>query len=137
MGWTAVTGKLSLEGWVLYGILFLWQFPHFLAIAALYREDYERGGILMLPVVDDDRLTATGRQIIGYSTALLLLSLIPTWLGLSGRIYFAGALILGMAFFYFGWEVAARHTRLQARRLLQASVVYLPLVYVLMVLDKK
>jgi len=137
MGWTAVTGQLSLAGWVLYGILFFWQFPHFLSIAALYREDYARGGIRMLPVVDDARLTRTARQILAYTVALLLLSLVPTWLGLSGKFYLAGALGLGLAFLYFGWEVAARHTRLQSRRLLQASVVYLPLVYVLMVLDKQ
>ncbi len=137
MGWTAVSGRLSVEGWVLYGILFLWQFPHFLAIAALYREDYERGGIRMLPVVDDARGTATGRQIIAYTVALLLVSSLPTWLGLAGNIYLAGTLLLGLAYFYFGWEVATRYSRVQARRLLQASVVYLPLVYVLMVLDKK
>jgi protoheme IX farnesyltransferase len=137
MGWTAVTGRLTLEGWVLYAILFLWQFPHFLSIAVLYREDYERGGIRMLPVVDDERLSATGRQIIGYTAALLVVSLVPVWLGVAGRIYLVGALLLGAAFLFFGWEVAARHTRLQARRLLQASVVYLPLVYVLLVLDKR
>jgi protoheme IX farnesyltransferase len=137
MGWTAVTGRLTLEGWVLYAILFLWQFPHFLSIAVLYREDYERGGIRMLPVVDDERLSATGHQIIGYTAALLVVSLLPVWLGVAGRIYLVGALLLGAAFFFFGWEVAARHTRLQARRLLQASVVYLPLVYVLLVLDKR
>ncbi len=137
MGWTAVTGRLSVEGWVLYGILFLWQFPHFLAIATLYREDYERGGIRMLPVVDDARGTATGRQIIAYTIALLLVSILPTWLGLAGNIYLVGTLLLGLAFFYFGWEVATRYSRVQARRLLQASVIYLPLVYVLMVLDKQ
>lgn len=137
MGWTAVTGRLSIEGWVLYGILFLWQFPHFLAIAALYREDYERGGICMLPVVDDAKGTATGRQIIAYTIALLLVSVLPAWLGLAGKVYLIGTLLLGLAFFYFGWELATRYTRLQARRLLQVSVVYLPLVYVLMVLDKK
>jgi protoheme IX farnesyltransferase len=135
MGWTAATGHLTLEGWVLYGILFLWQFPHFLAIAALYREDYERGGIRMLPVVDPQG-RATGRQIIGYTAALLVVSLIPTVLGLSGQVYLIGTLLLGLAFFYFGFEVAARYTKLQARRLLQASVIYLPLVYVLMVFDK-
>jgi protoheme IX farnesyltransferase len=137
MGWTAVAGRLSLEGLVLYGILFLWQFPHFLSIAALYREDYERGGIRMLPVVDDARLTATGRQVLAYTAALLVVSLLPAWMGLSGKLYLAGTAALGVAFFYFGWAMASRYTRLQARRLLQASVVYLPLVYVLMVLDKQ
>jgi len=136
MGWTAATGRLSLEGWILYGILFLWQFPHFLAIATLYREDYERGGIVMLPVVDSSGV-ATGRQILAYTIALLALSLMPALLGFSGKVYLAGAVALGLTFLYFGWELARRHTKLDARRLLQASVVYLPLVYVLMVVDKQ
>ncbi len=133
MGFAAGHGSLTLEGWVLYGILFLWQFPHFLAIATLYREDYERGGIVMLPVVDREG-AATRRQIVGYTIALLLLSLVPTALGISGRIYLFGALALGFAFLYFSIGI---RTKLQARRLLQASVFYLPLVYCLMVLDKR
>ena len=133
MGYAAATGRLTLEGWVLYGILFLWQFPHFLSIATLYREDYERGGIVMLPVVDREGV-ATRRQIVGYTLALLGLSAVPTLLGLSGVIYLGGTLALGLAFLYFG---IGMRTKLQARRLLQASVVYLPLVYILMVLDKR
>ena len=133
MGYAAATGRLTLEGWVLYGILFLWQFPHFLSIATLYREDYERGGIVMLPVVEPDG-AATRRQIVGYTVALLVVSVLPTLLGLSGAVYFCGTLALGLAFLYFGLGV---RTRLQARRLLQASVIYLPLVYTLMVLDKQ
>lgn len=133
MGYAAATGRLTLEGWVLYGILFLWQFPHFLSIATLYREDYERGGIVMLPVVDPEG-AATRRQIIGYTAALLLLSAAPTFLGFSGSIYLFGTLALGLAFLYFG---IGMRTRVQARRLLQASVFYLPLVYGLMVLDKQ
>ena len=133
MGYAAATGRLTLEGWVLYGILFLWQFPHFLSIATLYREDYERGGIVMLPVVDREG-AATRRQITGYTLALLALSAVPTLLGLSGVIYLGGTLALGLAFLYFG---IGMRTKLQARRLLQASVVYLPLVYILMVLDKR
>ncbi|MBI3697760.1 MAG: protoheme IX farnesyltransferase [Acidobacteria bacterium] len=133
MGYAAATGRLTLEGWVLYGILFLWQFPHFLSIATLYREDYERGGIVMLPVVEPDG-AATRRQIVGYTVALLVVSVLPTLLGLSGAVYFCGTLALGLAFLYFGLGV---RTRLQARRLLQASVIYLPLVYTLMVLDKR
>ena len=133
MGFAAGRGTLTLEGWVLYAILFLWQFPHFLSIATLYREDYERGGILMLPVVEPDG-TSTRRQIVCYTVALLVVSVIPTLLGISGSIYFCGALALGLAFLYFG---IGMRTRLQARRLLQASVFYLPLVYSLMVLDKQ
>lgn len=133
MGFAAGRGRLTLEGWVLYGILFLWQFPHFLSIATLYREDYERGGIVMLPVVDPEG-KATRRQIVGFTLALLPVSLAPTLLGLSGLIYFSGTLALGLAFLYFSLGV---RTKLQARRLLQASVVYLPLVYSLMVLDKQ
>ena len=129
-------GRLSIEGWVLYGILFLWQFPHFLSIATLYREDYERGGILMLPVLDPKGV-ATGRQIIAYTVALLGASAVPAALGLSGHLYLIGALALGLAFFYFGMGLATRYTKRHARRLLQASVMYLPLVYVLMVLDKQ
>ena len=133
MGFAAGRGRLTLEGWVLYGILFFWQFPHFLSIATLYREDYERGGIVMLPVVDREGV-ATRRQIVLYTLALLAVSLVPTLLGLSGTVYFCGALALGLAFLYFGVGV---RTKSQARRLLQASVFYLPLVYSLMVLDKQ
>ncbi len=130
MGWTAATGRLGLEGWVLYGILFFWQFPHFLAIAALYKEDYQRGGIRVPDIV------STGRQVVTGTLALLALSVVPTLLGVAGAYYGAGALALGCAFLYFGIGIARRHTALDARRLLQASVVYLPLVYVLMVVDK-
>ena len=133
MGFAAVRGRLTLEGWVLYAILFLWQFPHFLSIASLYREDYARGGIVMLPVVDPDG-AATRRQIFVYTLALLVVSAIPTLLGLAGNLYLFGALALGLAFVYFGLGM---RTKLQARRLLQASVFYLPLVYCLMVLDKR
>jgi len=133
IGWTGARNELSLAGWILYGLLFLWQFPHFHAIATLYREDYQRAGILMLPTVD---AKATGRQIIGFTAALVALSAVPSLLGVSGNVYLAGALALGAAFFYFGWQVALQGTRMQARRLLQASVFYLPLVYGLLVIDK-
>ena len=133
MGYAAATGRLTVQGWVLYGILFLWQFPHFLSIATLYREDYERGGIRMLPVVEPEG-ASTRRQIVGYTIALLLLSAVPTYLGFSGSVYLFGTVALGVAFLYFG---IGMRTRVQARRLLQASVVYLPLVYGLMVFDKQ
>jgi len=135
IGWTAATGTLSIEAWVLFAILFLWQFPHFLAIAWMYREDYGRAGILMLPVVEPDgRVTA--QQIVVYTLMLIPVSLLPTVLGLSGRIYFFGALILGLLFLYSSIRAAFSMSRQQARRLLLASVLYLPLLFILMVANK-
>ncbi len=99
IGWTAARDSLSLEGWVLFAILFLWQFPHFLAIAWMYREDYSRAGILMLPVVEPNgRVTA--QQIVVYTLMLLPVSLLPFALGMSGRIYLYGAIVLGLLFLY-------------------------------------
>ena len=135
IGWAAARGSLDLTAWVLYGILFLWQFPHFLSIAWLYRDDYERAGIAMLPVVEPDG-HSTARQIVIYCAALLPVSLIPTWLGSTGWIYFGGTLILGIVFLYVAVRTAIGKTKLDARRLLQASVFYLPLVYGLMLIDK-
>jgi protoheme IX farnesyltransferase len=135
IGWTAARGELSIEGWVLFAILFLWQFPHFLAIAWMYREDYSRAGILMLPVVEPDgRVTA--QQIVIYTLMLIPVSLLPTILGMSGRIYFYGAIILGLLFLYSSVRAAFSLSRQQARRLLLASVLYLPLLFILMVLNK-
>jgi len=135
IGWTAARGELSLEAWVLFAILFLWQFPHFLAIAWMYREDYARAGILMLPVVEPDgRVTA--QQIVVYTLMLLPVSLIPTALGLSGRIYLCGAIILGLLFLYRSVRAAFSKSRQQARQLLLASVLYLPVLFILMVLNR-
>src|SRR6266850_1254379 len=135
IGWTAARGDISLEAWVLFAILFLWQFPHFLAIAWMYREDYSRAGILMLPVVEPDgRITA--QQIVVYTLMLLPVSLLPTVLGISGKIYLYGAIILGLAFLYCSVRAAISLSRQQARRLLLASVLYLPLLFILMVLNK-
>ena len=135
IGWTAATGSLSIEGWVLFAILFLWQFPHFLAIAWMYREDYGRAGILMLPVVEPDgRVTA--QQIVVYTLMLIPVSLLPTVLGMSGRVYFFGAIVLGLLFLYSSVRAAFSMSRQQARRLLLASVLYLPLLFILMVLNK-
>jgi len=135
IGWAAAQGSLSMVAWVLYGILFLWQFPHFFSIAWLYRDDYERAGIAMLPVVEPD-CESTARQIVIYAAALLPVSLIPTWLGVTGSIYLGGAFVLGIAFLYFAVRTALNKTKLDARRLLQASVIYLPLIYGLMLIDK-
>ena len=135
IGWSAATGTLSIEAWVLFAILFLWQFPHFLAIAWMYREDYGRAGILMLPVVEPDgRVTA--QQIVVYTLMLIPVSLLPTVLGMSGRIYFFGALVLGLAFLYSSVKAAFSMSRQQARQLLLASVLYLPLLFILMVVNK-
>jgi heme o synthase len=136
IGWAAVQGQITLSAGVLYLILFLWQFPHFLAIAWMYREDYARGGIAMLPVVEPSG-ESTGRQIVWFSVALIPISLLPSFLGVTGVIYLVGSLILGLAFLHYGARAAAVKTTLQARRLLQASVFYLPLVYALMIIDKK
>jgi len=135
IGWSAARGELSLESWVLFAILFLWQFPHFLAIAWMYREDYSRAGILMLPVVEPDgRITA--QQIVVYTLMLLPVSLLPTVLGISGKIYFFGAIILGLLFLYSSIRAAFSLSRQQARRLLLASVLYLPLLFILMVFNR-
>ncbi|HKZ80084.1 MAG TPA: heme o synthase [Pyrinomonadaceae bacterium] len=136
IGWTAARGDVSLEGWVLFAILFLWQFPHFLAIAWMYREDYARAGVLMLPVVEPDG-RVTGQQIVVYSLMLLPVSLLPTAVGISGWIYLWGAVLLGLLFLYSSVRAALSKSRLEARRLLLASVLYLPLLFILMVLDKQ
>lgn len=135
MGWTAATGEITLGAWALFAILFLWQFPHFLAIAWMYKEDYERAGIVMLPVVEPSgRLTA--QQIVVNTLMLLPVSLMPTALGISGTVYLVGASVLGLLFLYSSIVCAISKTRQQARRLLLASVVYLPLLFVLMVLNR-
>ena len=135
IGWAAARGTLSVEAWVLFAILFLWQFPHFLAIAWMYREDYTRAGILMLPVVEPDgRVTA--QQIVLYTLMLLPVSLLPTVLHISGKIYFFGALVLGLLFLYSSVRAAISMSRQRARSLLLASVLYLPLLFFLMVVNK-
>ena len=135
IGWSAARGTISLEGWVLFAILFLWQFPHFLAIAWMYREDYSRAGILMLPVVEPNgRVTA--QQIVAYTIMLLPVSLLPVALGMAGRIYLYGAIVLGLLFLYSSLRAAFSMSRQAARRLLLASVLYLPLLFILMVLNK-
>jgi protoheme IX farnesyltransferase len=135
IGWAAARGTIGLEAWVLFAILFLWQFPHFLAIAWMYREDYSRAGILMLPVVEPDgRVTA--QQIVVYTVLLLPVSLIPAVLGISGKVYLYGAIVLGLLFLYSSVRAALSKSRQEARRLLLASVIYLPLLFILMVLDR-
>lgn len=135
MGWTAATGEAGVEAWALFGILFAWQFPHFLAIAWMYKEDYARAGILMLPVVEPEcRLTA--QQIVIWSLLLVPVSLFPAVLGTTGAVYFYGAFVLGVLFLGTSIHAALVHTRQGARRLLLASVLYLPVLFGLMVLNK-
>jgi protoheme IX farnesyltransferase len=135
VGWVAARGQISLGGWILFAILFLWQFPHFHSIAMLYREDYERAGIRMLPVVEPDG-RATSRQIVAYTLMLLPASLAPGLIKMSGAIYFVGAMVLGVVFFYFAWQCALAKTKVRARALLLASVFYLPILFGLMVLNQ-
>jgi heme o synthase len=135
IGYAAASGILDAQAWTLFAILFLWQFPHFLAIAWMYREDYERAGIRMLPVVQPSG-EATARQIVLYSLALIPVSMAPSLLGMSGKIYFFGALALGLWYLYSGLRVAFDRTILRARAVLLVSVIYLPLIYGLMLLDR-
>ncbi len=135
IGWTAARGEISLEAWVLFAILFLWQFPHFLAIAWMYREDYARAGILMLPVVEPEG-RVTSQQIVLYTVMLLPVSLLPYALGISGKVYLYGAVVLGLLFLISSIRAAFSLSRQEARKLLLASVIYLPLLFILMVLDR-
>lgn len=135
IGWAAARGSLSFEAWILFAILFLWQFPHFTAIAWMYRQDYTRAGYLMLPPGDrKGRFMAT--QVLGFSLLLIPVSLIPVMMGQAGRIYLVGAAVLGVAFLYYGFRFAVSRSNVLARRVVLASVVYLPLVYILMMINK-
>jgi protoheme IX farnesyltransferase len=135
VGWVAARNELSVEGWILFAILFLWQFPHFLAIAWMYREDYAKAGIKMLPVVEPEG-KVTSQQIVTYTLLLLPVSLLPTLANISGRIYFVGAIVLGLAFLYVSIRTALQRSKWQARQLLLASVLYLPILFGLMVLNR-
>jgi protoheme IX farnesyltransferase len=135
MGWTAARGELSSEGLALFAIQAFWQLPHFMAIAWMYREEYAGAGFKMLPVVDPEG-RRTGRQAVCYTLALLVVSLCPFLFNLTGPIYLAAALILGLAFVWFAFKFARDRTDSRARQLFYASLVYLPLLLVVMVLDK-
>ena len=143
LGWTAVRGRLDWQALLLFAILFFWQFPHFHSIAWLYREDYEQAGIRMLPVVEPDG-RSTARQIVICLAALFLATLAVAITGIAGRVYFVGALILGAVFFRCGWRLAASklppesdESKRLARHLLRASVIYLPILLALMMLNEK
>jgi protoheme IX farnesyltransferase len=136
IGFTAASGIITLESWILFAILFLWQFPHFLAIAWMYRHQYAKAGILMLPVVEPEG-KITARQIVIFSILLLLVSLAPFFLNFAGFIYLAGAVLLGGWFLYASIQAARQKTDLQARKLLLVSIFYLPLIFALLVFDHK
>ena len=128
-------GRLAPLEALLFGILFLWQLPHTLAIAQLYREDYARAGVRLLPVIDAQG-RATERQILSGTLALLAVSLLPTLIGLAGGIYFAGALVLGAGFVVLGAQQALAPSLSRARRVLLASLLYLPVLLALLAFDK-
>ena len=135
IGWVATRGILEVDAWVLFAIMFLWQVPHTLAIARLYRDDYAKAGIMFLPVIEPEG-GSTNRQIISHSAALLAVSLLPTLLGLAGGIYFAVAFVLGVGFIFAGIALALNSTLANARRLLFVSLVYLPVLLLVMALDR-
>lgn len=135
MGWTAADSSLGIGAWILFGILFLWQLPHTLAIAWLYREDYARAGFPMLPVIDPDG-RSTARQAVLYGAALLPVSLLPTVAGLSGAPYLFGALALGSAFVGSCIAFSMSATKQTARRLMVVSLLYLPAILLTMLLDR-
>lgn len=135
IGFAAAANTLGPEAWVLFAMLFLWQFPHFYAIAWMYREDYERAGIRMLPVVEPDG-ESTARRIFWTSIAMIPLSLVPKFLGMTGMIYAVGAVAASVAFAYVGWRLSSQLSRQGARSVLLASVVYLPVLYVLLIADR-
>ncbi len=135
IGYAAAHGSLTAEAWTLGALLFVWQFPHFYSIAWLYRDDYARAGIRMKPVVDRDP-EGTARWILLTSALLIPVSLAPALLSMTGRIYVAGATLLGLAFLYSGIRARLERTLAHARQVLVASVLYLPLLYALMMLDR-
>ena len=142
LGWVAVRGRIDPEAILLFGILFLWQFPHFHSIAWLYREDYETAGIRMLPVIESDG-RSTAFAIVFYAIVLVPVTLAPTLMGIAGWTYFAGALLLGAALLWFSlrmWTMklapGVPTSKIRARHLLQATVIYLPLLFALMMINR-
>ena len=141
LGWTAARGRLEWGALIMFAVVFFWQFPHFYSIAWLYREDYAAGAIRMLPVVETDG-RSTAWQIVAYSLALIPVSMVPAFMGMAGKIYFVSALAMGLALLYTGGRLAwldapmtAAVSKKRARQLLQATVFYLPLLFMVMMLD--
>lgn len=135
MGWTAARGEMSPEGWALFGILALWQMPHFFAIAWIYRDEYAKAGFVMLPAVDAAG-SRTGQQAVGHTLVLLPVSLLPFLFNVAGPIYLAGAIILGVAYLACAFNFSRRLTLRSAKLLFFSSIIYLPLLLTLLVLDK-
>ena len=135
IGWAAAREELSQGAWLLFGIVFLWQLPHFLSIAWMFRDDYARAGFPMLPVLEPDG-RSTGRQTVIYAAALVPLSLAPTLIGLTGRAYFVGALALAAIFMALAVKFALSRSRSDARRLFFGSIIYLPLLWILMIANR-
>jgi heme o synthase len=135
IGWAASSGSLSLEAWVLYALVFLWQFPHFMAIAWMYREDYHRAGYMVLP---GGEFSASFMACQAMTPLLVLVptSVIPVLVGRAGLVYLATALVLGGLFIYRADQLAAHRSNAMARRLLFASIVYLPLLFTAMLVDR-
>ena len=135
MGWTAARGEINVEGWSLFAILFFWQLPHFLAIAWMYRDDYAKAGFAMLPVFDSNGRRTAG-QTVSHTLGLLPISLCPFLFKLAGVVYLVGALVLGLAFLWQAVQFSRELSAQRARQLFYASILYLPLLLGLMVLDK-
>jgi heme o synthase len=135
IGWAAARGHLDPMAWVLYALVFLWQFPHFMAIAWMYREDYSRAGYLVLPS-GDSRNSFVSWQTLGVSLVLIPVSLIPALTRHPGLAYLAGGVVMGSIFCYYGASFAIRKSNLAARKLLAASIIYLPAIWILMMLDR-
>lgn len=136
MGWAAATGRLAPGAWVLFAILFFWQFPHFLALAWMYKDDYKKAGLYMLPALETDG-HVTARAVLAHCGALLGVSLLPAWAGLAGPVYLATALVLGVAQAFLGWRFFEERSPARARGLFLGSVAYLPLLITLLVLDRR
>ena len=135
IGWAAASGSVGVDAWVLYSILFLWQFPHFMAIAWMYRDDYNRAGYQVLPRGATTHCFVAFQSLIP-AFLLVPISLIPALLGYEGRIYFLGAGLLSLTFLYFATRLAIHRSNVIARELLLASIIYLPSVFLLMLLDR-
>jgi protoheme IX farnesyltransferase len=136
IGWAAATNTLSIEGWVLFGIVFAWQMPHFLAIAWMYRDEYARAGMPLLPVIEPDG-RSTGRQAVLYTAVLIPLSMMPTGVGLATAYYLVGAIVLGAIMLMMSLEFAVKRDMPTAKRLFFGSIIYLPILWALLVFDHR
>ena len=134
-GWVAVTGRLDPEAWILFAILFFWQHPHFYAIALMFKDDYKKAGLKMLPVMEPDG-SRTNRQIIWHSFLLIPVSVMPVYIGILGMIYFWSAIILGVGYLISGFILAKQYSFDNARFVLRVSVFYLPILFFSIMIDK-